>query len=108
MSEEKDILNKFKATLDETGCGFCAAKWTQVTIHLQMGETHSCHHPATHKISKSEIKHNPSALHNTRFKKRIRQEMLEGKRPEECDYCWNIEDNSTEFSDRIYKSNESW
>lgn len=108
MSEEKDKLGKFKKELDKTGCGFCAAKWTQVTIHLQMGETHSCHHPATHKISKSEIARNPSALHNTRFKKRIRKEMLEGKRPAECDYCWNIEDNSDEFSDRIYKSNESW
>ena len=23
-------------------------------------------------------------------------------------YCWNVEDNSSEFSDRIYKSNEPW
>jgi organic radical activating enzyme len=34
--------------------------------------------------------------------------MLEGKRPEECNYCWNVEDNSNEFSDRVYKSNEPW
>ena len=34
--------------------------------------------------------------------------MLTGKRPKECDYCWNVEDNSNEFSDRIYKSSESW
>ena len=34
--------------------------------------------------------------------------MLEGKRPAECDYCWNVEDNSTGFSDRVFKSNESW
>ena len=34
--------------------------------------------------------------------------MLEGKRPAECDYCWNVEDNSNQFSDRIFKSNESW
>ena len=30
--------------------------------------------------------------------------MLEGKRPVECDYCWNVEDNSNEFSDRTFKS----
>ena len=30
------------------------------------------------------------------------------KRPKECDYCWNVEDNSNQFSDRIFKSNESW
>ena len=34
--------------------------------------------------------------------------MLEGKRPSECDYCWNVEDNSPQFSDRVFKSNESW
>lgn len=108
MSEERQILSQFKKKLDKTGCGFCLAKWTQVTIHLQMGETHSCHHPKTHKISINEIKRNPSALHNTKYKKQRRKEMLEGKRPSECDYCWNVEDNSNEFSDRIYKSSEPW
>jgi hypothetical protein len=34
--------------------------------------------------------------------------MLEGKKPEECDYCSNVEDNSNRFSDRVFKSNESW
>jgi len=34
--------------------------------------------------------------------------MLRGKRPEECDYCWNVEDNSKRFSDRVFKSAESW
>jgi organic radical activating enzyme len=34
--------------------------------------------------------------------------MLGGIRPPECDYCWNVEDNSDEFSDRIYKSNSDW
>jgi hypothetical protein len=106
--EEKEILNEYKKELDRVGAGFCLAKWTQVTIHLQMGETHSCHHPSTHKIPLSELARNPSALHNTKFKKEKRKEMLEGQRPKECEYCWNVEDNSNEFSDRIYKSNEPW
>ena len=106
--EEKEILNQTKKILNKTGCGFCAAKWTQVTIHLQSGETHSCHHPVPHKIPIKELKRNPSALHNTKFKKEQRKKMLEGKRPDECNYCWNVEDNSPEFSDRIYKSNEPW
>ena len=97
-----------KDKLDSVGCGMCLAKWTQTTIHLQMGETHSCHHPGTHKIPLNELKRNPSALHNTKFKKQKRKEMLEGKRPSECDYCWNVEDNSPQFSDRVFKSNESW
>lgn len=77
-------------------------------MHLQMGETHSCHHPATHKIPLDELKRNPSALHNTKFKKQKRREMLTNKRPAECDYCWNVEDNSNAFSDRVYKSAEPW
>jgi organic radical activating enzyme len=55
-----------------------------------------------------EVAQNPSALHNTNYKKNRRREMMEGLRPKECDYCWNIEDNSNEFSDRIYKSTEPW
>ena len=105
---ENPVFSKVAADLNEIGCGMCLAKWTQVTIHLQTGHTHSCHHPRTHKISEAEIKRNPSALHNTRYKKMRRKEMLEGKRPEECDYCWNVEDSSDRFSDRTFKSSESW
>ena len=86
----------------------CLAKWTQVTIQLQTGHTHSCHHPKTHKIPLKELDRTPSALHNTKFKKQRRKEMLNGVRPEECDYCWNVEDNSDRFSDRILKSGASW
>ena len=55
--------------LNKIGPGMCLAKWTQVTLQLQTGHNHSCHHPRTHKISEKEIKRNPSALHNTQYKK---------------------------------------
>ena len=107
---QKDIdqLTKTKGKLSSVGCGMCVAKWMQVTIHLQNGHTHSCHHPRTHKIPLEEIKENPSALHNTWYKKHARKQMLTDERPDECDYCWNVEDNSDIFSDRILKSNEPW
>jgi organic radical activating enzyme len=113
MAEEKTNLDnpfyvKVKDELDSVGNGMCLAKWTQVTLQLQNGHNHSCHHPTTHKISESEIARNPSALHNTRYKKLRRKEMLSGARPSECDYCWNVEDNSDRFSDRIFKSGENW
>jgi len=97
-----------KKELDSVGCGFCLAKWTQVTIHLGSGLTHSCHHVGAHKIPLKELKNNPGALHNTWEKKERRKEMLNGTRPKECDYCWRVEDNTTEFSDRILKSARSW
>lgn len=101
-------LQGIKNELDGVGCGFCLAKWTQVTMHLHNGMTHSCHHPSPHKIPLQEIKDNPTALHNTNFKKEIRKEMLTGKKPEECNYCWNVEKSSDSFSDRVFKSSESW
>jgi len=97
-----------KKKLDEVGCGFCLAKWTQVTMHLHNGTTHSCHHPEPHKVSLEELSRNPTALHNSKTKKAARKEMLENKRPKECSYCWNVEDNSNSFSDRVFKSSEPW
>ena len=97
-----------KKKLDDVGCGFCLAKWTQVTMHLHNGTTHSCHHPEPHKVSLEELSRNPTALHNSKVKKMARKEMLENKRPSECSYCWNVEDTSNSFSDRVFKSSEPW
>lgn len=101
-------INEFKDELNKISPSFCAAKWKQVTIHLQSGHTHSCHHPIPHKIPLEEISENPSALHNTQFKKEQRRLMLIGSRPEECDYCWRVEDESNSLSDRIFKSADKW
>lgn len=101
-------LQEVKSKLDGVGCGFCLAKWTQVTMHLGMGMTHSCHHPSPHKIPLKEVERNPSALHNTSYKKQKRREMLEGGKPEECNYCWKVEESSNSFSDRVFKSSEPW
>jgi organic radical activating enzyme len=67
------------------------AKWHHTTIYLQTGETHSCYHPAPHKIPLDEIVVDASALHNTTQKKHERLEMLNGEKPSGCNYCWNIE-----------------
>lgn len=104
MSEKITFI---KNKLDAISPSFCAAKWQQVTMHLQTGHTHSCHHPPTHKIPLNELASNPSALHNTKFKKEERRMMLAGERPKGCDYCWRIEDSGS-ISDRVYKSAEPW
>ena len=114
---EDDNINlkykKVKSELDSISPTFCVAKWKQTTTHLDTGMTHSCHHPVTHKISVEEITRNYKALHNTEYKKNLRKQMLEGKRPEECDYCWRVEDSVSKedfdaYSDRIVKSASSW
>lgn len=103
-----EVFEKTRNKLNGVGCGFCLAKWTQVTMHLHNGMTHSCHHPSPHKVPLREINHNYKALHNTRVKKVYRKEMLEGLWPLECGYCSEIEKNSNGFSDRVYKSSEPW
>lgn len=98
-----------KRELDAVSPSFCLAKWLQVTVHLHNGQTHSCHHPNTHKIPLEELRENPSALHNTNFKKLQRKMMLEGQRPPECEYCWRIEDlPGDHISDRTIKSSDEW
>ena len=67
----------------------------------------SCYHPPLHRISVEEIGRDPGALHNTQHKKQQRQLMLQGQRPSECQYCWNMEDLS-QMSDRHYRSGEPW
>ena len=99
---------EYKQDLDKIGHGFCTAKWSQVTVHLGTGHNHSCHHPRTHFIPIEEIVEDPSALHNTKFKKDIRRQMLNGERPTECDYCWKVEDAGEPLSDRVLKSYEPW
>jgi len=106
---KKDVLLKVRNELNAKSKSFCLAKWTQVTIHLQNGQTHSCHHPIPHTVSLQELTENPSTLHNTQKKMEARKEMLEGVRPVECKYCWNIEDaHPDNLSDRILKSADSW
>jgi len=106
-------LKKVRDELDNVSSTFCIAKWKQVTIHLENGSTHSCHHPAVHTIPLDELKDNITALHNTNQKKRMRKKMLDGELVRECNYCNIIEQDKSNqekniFSDRVYKSKEVW
>lgn len=92
--------------LNEISPSFCLAKWFNVSIHIPTGKTHSCYHPPVHSIPLEEIAIDSSALHNTKYKKQQRQLMLEGKRPSECEFCWQIEDSGNQLSDRAYRSKD--
>ena len=106
MSEtQQQYIKKIISIVDKTSPTFCLAKWHHVTLYLQTGETHSCYHPAPHKIDLAELKKNPSALHNTSIKKQERKEMLEGVQTKGCQYCWNIENMGLDYiSDRHIKT----
>ena len=104
-----ETVVNFKETLDSISPSFCMAKWLQSTTLLFNGETHSCHHPARHKIKVEDIINNPRGIHNTPTKIAARQDLLDGTQTEECDYCWRIENsNPNNMSDRHYKSAAHW
>ena len=96
-----------KERLDAVSPSLCLAKWNQVSLHLPTGLNNSCYHPPLHKIPLDEVQVDVSALHNTSHKKIQRKMMLDGFRPPECQYCWNIEDTGN-LSDRHYRSGEPW
>lgn len=107
----KDFKSKFLSSAEEMqaqlGPAMCLAKWKQVSLHLTTGLNNSCYHPPLHKIDVQEIANNPGALHNTEHKKQQRKIMLRQERPQECSYCWAMEDNG-KLSDRHYRSGEPW
>ena len=114
MSGEYDqFARDMRDRLNAVSPSLCLAKWQQVSIHLPSGLTQSCYHPPTHKIPLELLKDKPSVLHNTPIKIHERKQMLEGKRPEGCAYCWKVEDAQSDdpkghMSDRHYRSSEWW
>jgi organic radical activating enzyme len=108
MSRDKRVDDVAKR-LNAIGPGFCTQKWLHETLYLHTGDNHSCYHPRPQHIPLEEIAADPSALHNTKWKKQQRKTMLEGGRPKECYYCWNIEDLPGEhLSDRMFHSASSY
>jgi len=80
---------------------YCAAKWFEGTIWLDKGVTASCHHTPLDPIKLLPGK--PNSLFNSPNKMMDRVDMLMGKRPSGCSYCWDIEDAGG-ISDRRIKS----
>jgi len=100
-------IKKFIPIMNEISPTFCLAKWHHTTIYLQTGETHSCYHPPPHSIPIEELEHNPSVLHNTPQKISERFDMLEGRKPSGCQYCWNIEALGEDYISDRHERNAS-
>ena len=101
------FLSSAEDMKEALGPAMCLAKWKQVSLHLPTGLNNSCYHPPLHAIPAELLVDNPSALHNTPYKKEQRKIMLQQERPTECGYCWAMEDNN-KLSDRHYRSGEPW
>jgi len=107
VENKSKFLSGAEEMKSNLGHSMCLAKWKQVSLHLTTGQTNSCYHPPLHSIDAGLLSSNPSALHNTPYKKEQRKIMLRQERPGECGYCWAMEDNG-KLSDRHYRSGEPW
>jgi len=109
MDHRLKHIHKTRDRLNAVSPSFCTMKWLHQTLYLHTGDNHSCYHPRPHHIPLEEITIDVSALHNTRWKKEQRKKMLDGVRPEECYYCWNIEDlPGDHISDRMIHSSSDF
>ena len=106
-NKKSDFMTSAEWMRDNLGPSLCLAKWKQVSLHLPTGLNNSCYHPPLHAIDASLLADNPGALHNTPYKKEQRKIMLKQERPQECSYCWTMED-AGKLSDRHYRSGEPW
>jgi len=101
----QDLVDYKIKEMDPISSSFCAAKWLYSIIWLYNGTTASCHHPHPHQIRLIDALKDPTNLHNTPIKDKCREQMLDGKRPPECFYCWEVEDaDKTSISDRVFKT----
>ena len=94
---------------DKIKDSFCSAKWLMATMHFGMGENHSCYHPPIHRWNLEDVQRDPSMLHNTAHKIEQRRQMMNGEKPKECYYCFDMEAiNPDVISDRKRFTNEAY
>ena len=94
MNSPVKYYKELQKRYDKVGPGFCVLKWHHLEMHLGSAQSHSCFHCPQRHLSLDED------LHNTKQKMEQRKDMLEGGRPAECFYCWNVEDSGS-ISPRI-------
>lgn len=94
MTSPVEYYKELQKRYDDVGPGFCVLKWHHLEMHLGSAQSHSCFHCPQRHLSLDED------LHNTKQKMEQRKLMLEGERPAECFYCWNVEDSGS-ISPRI-------
>ena len=102
----KNELNESKKILDIISPTMCTAKWMSPSIKLERGITSMCHHTWNFDAGTDpveEIKKDPHALVNNKRLLQERQDMVNGKKPKACSYCWDVE-KLGETSDRIVTS----
>ena len=99
------MYSETKKALDKISPTFCIAKWARTNVRTYEGTSYSCHHCRPIVTPKEDVINDHTALTNNKPVQEYRQQMLDGERPRECNYCWTREDQGF-TSDRIIKSDK--
>jgi molybdenum cofactor biosynthesis enzyme MoaA len=91
-------IEKLKTLLDGTSPALCLAKFHEATIWLYSSKISSCHHTPMVVTGNDVV-----TFFNPPKKRDQQNRMLLGERPNECNYCWKLEDQGV-TSDRELKS----
>lgn len=83
---------------NETSQTLCLAKFHEATIWLYSSRIASCHHTPLVPVGDSVL-----TFFNPSEKRQQQMSMLAGNKPNECSYCWKLEDKNL-VSDRYKKS----
>lgn len=99
MQVGKDQLDEVKISLDAVSPTFCLIKWVGTTVNLQNGTVKNCCHN-TFKPIDSAREGQRALFNDTKADREMRREMLNGKKPIECETCW-WQENNGQISDRV-------
>lgn len=83
---------------------FCAAKWNEFSINLQQLSTRVCHLSKAIRFTIEDYRENYLYFFHNQELNQIRNEMLDNKEPQTCNYCWRIEKGGRFKSERYYKT----
>lgn len=92
---DKKTYKILKDNISET---FCMAKFHESTIWLYNSKIAACHHTPLTPTGLTK-----DTLFNNAEKRSQQDRMLKGEKPNECKYCWKLEDQGL-TSDREHKS----
>ena len=91
----KSELSSIKANTSQT---LCLAKFHESTIWLYESKIASCHHTPFLLTGNNSL-----TFYNPQDRRKQQESMLNGNKPEECNYCWKLEAQDV-VSDREKKS----
>lgn len=91
------------------GNSFCSFRWSDHLVDLGKSEVHSCCKTPSVPVTREQLeKQGPEIFENSDYMVKRRQEMLDGVRHSDCNYCWNLEEKGAFHTREKSRSQEKY